>query len=483
MKKTITTTIAALFLSTSLVGPAAANDDLIRLGIGLGATLLGEAMKGGGNNRQAQPRKGDKLEGRVDGKPTRQASQQTAMTKKQREEAEKAEWAARFPVPSVGPTPEAKPTPEQMTAWLAAAPEREAQEAAAEAEMAQAPVIATDDTTTAAVEVPQTRSQAQPAEEATVEILDAGGQSWGFVTTSQAAKARKLMELGVNQVEAYRAIGLKGPVEPEEPETFDLIDENGKLWGSAPKEVADNVWKAVDLGMKPSEAIRAIAKLPDPAIAEAEAEAADKTRAECIERAKNGDLLHAGIRHLKCGPYQAEIAEIEAQMEVEEKAEEMANGDKQLAGCIEKRIDPRTKDQRSKECEPFEAEVAHAVAKDEKRKRMSPTQAFNAFNDTARAAKEQQWLDVAKEKREAAVRMAKEKEELDAILGGAPLAEKEPASSAENAENQTAAAPIIEEETSAIDEGSKTAAIEAEPKAEVPVGKAPEKVKPKKLDL
>ncbi|MGH0214399.1 hypothetical protein NKY66_10845 [Sinorhizobium meliloti] len=478
MKKTITTTIAALFLSTSLVGPAAANDDLIRFGIGLGATLLGEAMKGGGNNRQAQPRKGDKLEGRVDGKPTRQGSQQTAMSKKQREEAEKAEWAARFPVPSVGPTPEAKPTPEQMTAWLAAAPEREAQEAAAEAEMAQAPVIATADTTTAAVEVAQTESQVQPAEEATVEILDAGGQSWGFVTTGQAAKARQLMELGVNQIEAYRAIGLKGPVEPEEPETFDLIDENGKLWGSAPKEVADNVWKAVDLGMKPSEAIRAIAKLPDPAIAEAEAEAAkadeEKTLAECIEKSGRGawSAIPASHNWTECRPFKEKLEVVARRA----RANAMARGEDELANCIERRLDPLTKDQRFAECQPLEEEIAAAFAQDERQKDMGLTALYND-ESRPRTAKEQELLD-----RQKARIAAKEEVERQAEISKANREQMDAIFSAPSAENETAAARIVEDEKPAIDEG-KTAAIEPMPEAEKPAEQAPVKIKPKKLDL
>ncbi|WP_425624928.1 hypothetical protein [Agrobacterium radiobacter] len=335
MKK-ITTTIAALFLTTSLVGPAAANDDLIRLGVGLGAALLGEAMKGGGNNRQAQPRKGDKLEGRVDGKPTRQGSQQTAKgkSKPQSEEAEKAEWAARFPIPAVGPVVETKPTPEQMTAWLAAAPEREAQDEAAEAEMAAGPVVATDATTTAAVE---TASASQP-EEASIEITDENGKSWGMVTPTQQAKANEFGALGMGLSDSYRAIGLKGPVEQRvEAEGIDLIDENGVLWGSVPDEVADRVWKAVDLGMRPSEAIPAIAKLqhPDAVKAKAVADAAaataeeEKTLASCIKRSVDNAMSPiqiADIKYVECRPYEAQITAAVAKALADRKdAEDFAN--------------------------------------------------------------------------------------------------------------------------------------------------------------
>ncbi|NEI66574.1 hypothetical protein GR243_32590, partial [Rhizobium leguminosarum] len=186
MKKTITTTIAALLLTTSLVGPAAADNGLLRLGIGVGAALLGEAMKGGGNHRQGgrEPGRGDKLLGRVDGKqqPTRQASGKSKPAKAD----DQAKWAAY--VPTTPAIPGAKPTDEEMVAWAAAAPEREAQEQQAEAVMAEAPVIATDATTTAAVDAPQTAADGEvvpsaPAEEAT-EVARVGDEYWGKITPS-----------------------------------------------------------------------------------------------------------------------------------------------------------------------------------------------------------------------------------------------------------------------------------------------------------
>lgn len=225
--------------------------------------------------------------------------------------------------------------------------------------------------------------------------------------------------------------------------------------------------------MPASKAIPSLTSLVDPngvaAKARAEADAADATRAECLDRAKNRDLLHAGIRHLQCGAYQEEIAAVEAQVDAEQRANDLANGDRELAACIEKRIDPRTKDQRFEECEPFEAEVAHALAKAAEMDRMTLTQWFNAGNDVSRAEKDREWRDTAKDKREAAVRLAEEKKQLDAILGTETATE-----------NQTAAAPAAEEEKPAIDEANKTAAIEADPK---PAEQQPVKIKPKKLDL
>ncbi|NEJ84232.1 hypothetical protein GR268_48260, partial [Rhizobium leguminosarum] len=130
----------------------------------------------------------------------------------------------------------------------------EAQEQQAEAEMAQAPMVATDATTTAAVNAtPAPAADVAavpnaPAEEATEEAR-VGDEYWGKITPSQQAKAMKFGSLGMSLADAYRAIGLKCPIdEPTEPTGRDLIDENGKLWGNVPKETADNVWKAVDMG-------------------------------------------------------------------------------------------------------------------------------------------------------------------------------------------------------------------------------------------
>jgi hypothetical protein len=306
----ITTTIAALFLTTSLAAPAAANDDVIRLGLGLGAALLGEAMKGGGNGK-AQPRRGDKLEGRVDGKPLRQG-QRTSKNKKQ-DSAGKAAVAGGFALPAVGPLIEAKPTSEQMDVWIASASERDAQDEAAEIEMAAGPVIATDDTTTAAVE------------EATIEITDEHGKSWGMVTPTQQAKINEFIPLGMGLSDSYRAIGLKGPVEQVEAAGIDLIDENGVLWGNVPDEVADRVWKAVDLGMKPSDAIPVIAKLEHPDVAKAKADADnqiakaedEKTLANCIDKRMN--RFTTNMRYTECHKYEDQIVAAVAKAEADKK--------------------------------------------------------------------------------------------------------------------------------------------------------------------
>ncbi|NEJ83239.1 hypothetical protein GR268_42950, partial [Rhizobium leguminosarum] len=115
MKKTITATIAALVLTTSLVGPAAADNDFLRLGIGVGAALLGEAIKGGGNHRSGgrQPGKGDTLVGPVGGK--QQSNRQASGKGKPAKADDKAQWASY--VPTTPAIPEAKPTEEEMVAW------------------------------------------------------------------------------------------------------------------------------------------------------------------------------------------------------------------------------------------------------------------------------------------------------------------------------------------------------------------------------
>ncbi|TBF89106.1 hypothetical protein [Rhizobium leguminosarum] len=454
MKKTITTTVAALLLTTSLVGPAAADNGLLRLGIGVGAALLGEAMKGGGNHRQGgrEPGKGDKLLGRVDGKqqPTRQASGKSKPAKAD----DTAQWAAY--VPTTPAIPLSKPTDEEMVAWAAAAPEREAQEQQAEAEMAEAPVIGTDATTTAAVDAPQTAADGEvvpsvPAEEAT-EVARVGDEYWGKITPSQQAKAMKFGSLGMSLRDAYLAIGLKGPIDEQtEPTGRDLIDENGRLWGNVPKEVADNVWKAVDMGMKPSDAIRAIAKLEDPdtvkarAVAEAEAAKAQdtKTLAFCVDKR----LSMPTQRWTECYPLEDQIAAAVAKVEAEQKAKD----DAEIAQCVADRIAGK-----SERCAGHEDEVQVALSK------------LNADQKAQLAASQA-----------AAEQKAKAEEAGNAIFGdrSAPVAENKPAFSAKSAENQATAAPAVEAEKPAID-GGKTAAIEAIKPAEQPPAK-----KKMKLDL
>ncbi|ANL87073.1 hypothetical protein [Rhizobium phaseoli] len=479
MKKTITATIAALFLTTSLVGPAAAGNDLLRLGIGVGAALIGEAMKGGGNHRSGgrEPGKGDTLLGPVGGKqqPTRQASGKSKPAKAD----DKAQWASY--VPTTPPIPASKPTDEEMVAWAAAVPEREAQEQQADAEMAQAPVVATDATTTAAVTATPAADVAvaptAPAEEATEEARY-GDEYWGKITKSQMEKALKFGSLGMSTPDAYRAIGLKGPIDEQaaEPTGFDLIDENGKLWGNVPKEKADNVWKAVDMGMKPSDAIRAIAKLEDPdvvkakAAAEAEADkvAADKTRASCLDKA----VTMPGTKWTECSQYQAEMDAAARK----DKADYMARGEPVLAGCIEKRLDPATKDQRFKECEPLEKDIAFVI--DLQKHPGTVFEGPSAEEKAYRARIEERQEQAAKEqaKRDEAVAVQKQLNEILGPQSAAPSAENKPAFSAPSAKNQTAAAP-------SIDDGKTAAIDEAKPEAAKPVEQQPPAKKKMKLDL
>lgn len=469
MKKTITATIAALFLSTSLVGPAAANDDLLRLGIGLGATIIGQAMKGGGNHRSSgrEPGRGDTLLGPVGGKqqPTRQASGKSKPAKAD----DKAQWASY--VPTTPAIPLAKPTDEEMVAWAAAAPEREAQEQQAEAEMAEAPVVATDATTTAAVTATPAPSAdvaavpSAPAEEATEE-LRFGDEYWGKVTKSQRDKADKFVSLGMSYPDAYRAIGLKGPIDEQaEPTGYDLIDENGRLWGNVPKEKADNVWKAVDMGMKPSDAIRAIAKLEDPdvvkakAAAEAEADKAQEatTLAKCIKNEldwhhfKFGQMLGGPVKYTECRPFEAQIAEAVAKDAAETNAGEQAA----VSACVENYV--KTGDYSCSFHEKeFRAAVAYLDADPSRRKAL----------EQSMAAKE-----TAKQDAEAQAK-------LNEIFSAQPTqsAENKSAFSAQSAENQTAAAP-------SIDEGKTAAIDEAKPEAAKPVEQQPPVKKKMKLDL
>ncbi|ANL74267.1 hypothetical protein AMC83_PA00040 (plasmid) [Rhizobium phaseoli] len=464
MKKTITATIAALFLTTSLVGPAAAGNDLLRLGIGVGAALIGEAMKGGGNHRSGgrEPGKGDTLLGPVGGKqqPTRQASGKSKPAKAD----DKAQWASY--VPTTPPIPAAKPTDEEMVAWAAAAPEREAQEQQADAEMAEAPVVATDATTTAAVTARPSPAadvaavpSAAPIEEATEEARDAEGHYWGKITPSQMEKARKLGNLGIPMSEAYRAVGLKGPIaDPAAPTGRDLVDENGRLWGNVPEGVAEKVQKAIDLGMKPSDAIRVIAGLQDPDAAAAEAKAvADKTLAKCIKNEldwhhfKFGQMLGGPVKYTECRPFEAQIAEAVAKDAAETNAAEQAA----VSACVEDYVNTGTYDCPFHEKE-FRAAVAYLDADPSRRKALEQSMAA----------------------KETAKRDAEAQDQLNEVFANqpAPAAENKPAFSAPSAENQTAAAP-------SIDEGKTAAIDEAKPEAAKPVEQQPPAKKKMKLDL
>ncbi|NEI66468.1 hypothetical protein, partial [Rhizobium leguminosarum] len=345
---------------------------------------------------------------------------------------------------------------------------------------------------TAAVDAPQTAADGEvvpsaPAEEAT-EVARVGDEYWGKITPSQQAKAMKFGSLGMSLADAYRAIGLKGPIdEPTEPTGRDLIDENGRLWGNVPKEVADNVWKAVDMGMKPSDAIRAIAKLEDPdtvrgkAVAEAEAAKteADKTLAMCIEKA----ITIPGIKWTECRPFEAQV---EAAVR-KDRSEILAKGDQQLAACIEEQLAPETKGQRSLACEPLAKEVDFAINEDNRWDHMTPTQRFNAAKSHGQMTDEEREMAEAADARRKAAAKAEADEaaraQVDAIFANqsAPPAENKPAFSAQSVENQTAAAPAVAAEKPAIDEG-KTAAIDAKPEVAKPVEQPPAKKK-MKLDL
>lgn len=372
MKKTAILT-AAMFAMTALSTPARADDGLARLGIGLGLSILGEAMKGGGNRQGgAQPRKGDQLIGRVDGKPVKGQKQEPRQTSKKRQAAP-ADEVAHAPLPAIVPLPEEKPTPEELAAWIADAPEREAaeeMEAQAEAEIAGDLAPIADPTMTTAA----------TTEEATVELRDNSGEYWGKVSPTRAAKADEFTALGMSRADAYRAIGLRGPRAdyPEWDGKHELRDENGRYWGRVHVDVAERVAKAVEMGMPASKAIAAIANLADPdevaAKAKAETDAEEATKAECLDRAKSGDLTHAGIRHLKCGAYQAEIAEIEAQVAADEKAEREAA----IAKCIPEYTDPKTKDNPSGDCGWYREEALAAIQKAEADKKAAKDAAYTA---------------------------------------------------------------------------------------------------------
>lgn len=121
MKKTSVALVAALFSMTALSAPARADGDMIRLGIGLGAALLGEAMKGGGKGGQRQsgrqPRKGDTLIGRVgEEEPSRRNN--GARVRNKVAPAAAAGAVALAALPDIGPLPEARPSDEEIAQLL-----------------------------------------------------------------------------------------------------------------------------------------------------------------------------------------------------------------------------------------------------------------------------------------------------------------------------------------------------------------------------
>ncbi|MGO7674892.1 hypothetical protein ACC685_33560, partial [Rhizobium ruizarguesonis] len=107
MKKT-TAFVAALFSMTALASPAAAGGDGVRLGLGLGAAILGEVLKGAGKGHAQgrEPRRGDTLIGRV-GEDQPERSQ----PRKRKAAPAAAPEVAYAAVPEFGPMVEARPDP------------------------------------------------------------------------------------------------------------------------------------------------------------------------------------------------------------------------------------------------------------------------------------------------------------------------------------------------------------------------------------
>ena len=97
MTRTLSTITAAAFMATALTAvPAKANDDLIRLGIGIGAAIIGEAMRGQGRQQQAQPQRRQQQTRQQPRQAPRQSQQTT------RRAAQAATYAV---LPDEGPIP------------------------------------------------------------------------------------------------------------------------------------------------------------------------------------------------------------------------------------------------------------------------------------------------------------------------------------------------------------------------------------------
>jgi hypothetical protein len=181
MKKT--TAVIAVLLSTAFTAPAYANDDVIRLGIGIAGALLGEAMKGGNNKASGRRNKGDVLEGRVGEVPSRnKGSRNRNKVAPAVAAGGAAAVAYALPEGDKAPIPEAKPTADQMAEYAALQP----------------PLLSTPDVSDEFDE--------------SIPLTDERGRYWGAVAPADAEKVEAAVKLGMKpSVVIPEVTGLKLP--------------------------------------------------------------------------------------------------------------------------------------------------------------------------------------------------------------------------------------------------------------------------------
>jgi len=197
MKKT--TAIIAVLLSTAVAAPAQANDG-VRLGIGVGALIINEMMKGGNNKAGGKRNKDDQLIGRVGEEPApRNTGSRNRNKVAPTVAAGGAAAAVAYALPEgdKAPIPETKPTPEQMAEY-----------AALQASSSSTPISDEFDEG--------------------IPLHDEQGRYWGVVSPDEAEKVDAAVKLGMKPSTVIPEMtGLKLPeaVEPEpKPPTFPTVD-------------------------------------------------------------------------------------------------------------------------------------------------------------------------------------------------------------------------------------------------------------------
>lgn len=199
-KKALALGVSMLLAFSALSSPAAAGNDGLRLGIGIGALIINEMAKGAKNgNRGRSPGKGDTLIGRVGEEPVRNKRSGKV---KGGASGVAAGAVAAFALPEVGPSIEWRPDPSSV------AIDPVATAAVSSEEANPSPALAAD-----LNETPENVSTQQDIAAATsVALTDETGFTWGEVSPEVAEKVKAATQLGMKPSDAIRALsGLPGP--------------------------------------------------------------------------------------------------------------------------------------------------------------------------------------------------------------------------------------------------------------------------------
>lgn len=246
-KKAAALGLSAMMAFTALSVPAQAGDGA-RLGLGLGLAIIGEIAKGAGKSSGRQPGRGDKLIGRVGEKPTRNSS-----SRKGNSVAPAAGAAAvvALALPEFGPVVEWRPDPAAVAI----------------------------NTVVAGTE--QTEGNPSPT-------------ALAFADVSEDIAFTPPPELTDE--------GVMVAVDQSVP----LTDETGFYWGEVDPTTAQRIEALIGTGMKPSEAIRALASLPGPQVPQQVAPVS-----EPVEEAPVVDVVNAVEVEQEAKPQAAKVSDID----------------------------------------------------------------------------------------------------------------------------------------------------------------------------